>query len=270
MNRERLEMIRNGRADCPSELDLDHLIGNKLTASEGATLQQHVSGCSICGPKMELRRAGWAAFSRAEPPEMLAEIRRRMAEERAQSSRRFLPRQVRLVLGPLCAAAVLMLWIKWHSDPQQKQTTTTTTTTDSQPVYATRDKGGLALHVVRLKNGIVEPMISGERLAESEALKFKVDLPRAGHVNILGVESSGKRYVAWPGEAVGSTLRPSGDGQELPGAVASDGASGSETLYLVQCPQETGEPKQVCTDGPGTGPPVCPPSCAYSAFMFRR
>jgi hypothetical protein len=264
MNRQQLEGIRNGSSRCPSELDLDHLVGKRLSLSEASSLQQHVAGCSRCTARMEVRHGGWGAFSKAEPPVMMAAIRHRLAAENAKPSGRLPLRRLSLVLGSLCAAAGLVILVVRPTDRQ------TPPASGPRLAYDTRSKGGLALHVYRLASGIVEPMVSGERLSAGETIKFAVDLPRAGYVNVLGIDASGKLYVAWPSSASVSTLRQSGDGQELPGAMAPDGAEGPETLYVVQCPEATGQPVRICTAAQGSGPPVCPSSCASSPFMLRK
>jgi hypothetical protein len=114
---------------------------------------------------------------------------------------------------------------------------------------------------------------SGETFHPGDRLRFVVDLPFSGHVNVLGVEASGKLYVAWPIAENVPTLREVGMLQELPGALGLDASSGREMLYLVECPVAVGPPAIACQvkSLPGASAPlVCPSGCLLTPFVLHK
>jgi hypothetical protein len=132
----------------------------------------------------------------------------------------------------------------------------------------TRAKGSLALHVYRLEGDHTEEVISGGTFAPGDRLRFVVDLPAEGFVTVLGVESSGELYTAWPLEPGTQTRFAEEDNITLPGAVSLDEQPGQETLHLVHCPLEVGPPS--CTSGGVDAPPVCPEGCTTTAFVMVK
>ena len=97
-----------------------------------------------------------------------------------------------------------------------------------------------------------------------------VDLDRRGQVHVLGVESSGALYVAWPQVPQSPVIYDAGKAQALPGAVDLDHSVGRESLYLVSCPESVGSPAVVCkSNGPATAP-SCPPGCSQSVFVLNK
>jgi hypothetical protein len=132
----------------------------------------------------------------------------------------------------------------------------------------TRMKGSLALHVFRLQGEHSEEVLSGDRFAPGDRIRFSVDLPAEGQVKVLGVESSGALYTAWPLDSGVQTRLEKGNGIELSGAVSLDANPGRELLYLVRCPVEVGPPD--CTSGGADAKPVCPSGCAMSPFVLDK
>ena len=84
----------------------------------------------------------------------------------------------------------------------------------------------------------------------------------------MGIEADGARYTAWPppgGEPWAAV--DAGQGVDLPGAVALDGAPGTEHLYLVWCPAPV-EP--TCASAGAGAPPKCPEGCRMSPFVLKK
>jgi hypothetical protein len=133
-----------------------------------------------------------------------------------------------------------------------------------------REKGGLSLQVVRLVGDHTERPLSGDAFHAGDRLRFIVDLPSAGHINVLGSEATGGMYVGWPTQEGGATLRSAGKRQELPGAVVLDSSVGRETIYLAFCPAAVGVPAVVCHAGAVGAPPSCPDGCALTPFVLDK
>lgn len=263
MNQQALEKLRAGNASCPSDLDLDQLHQGELLAQVAARISEHVTGCTMCTARMESRKAGWQEIADVDPRSLLAGIRRRLDEEQVAQTQRSFWRRFAFILTPVvAAAAVLAIVVIGKRD--------TSSPTGDGDGLGVREKGGIALKVHRFANGQSQRVLSGERFVPGDRLRFVIDLPAAGNVNVLGVESSGNLYVAWPIGEGSSTLRPAGKDQELPGAVVLDNSAGRETMYLVHCPQSALVPSASCkTSGPGT-PLACPPSCASTPFVLNK
>lgn len=263
-----LERLRQGKPQCPSDLALDRLHAGELTGASARELESHIDGCDVCPQRMQERRAGFDAWPAADPRPLLAGIRRGLHESEAAASpaTSSLKSWLRLrsfFAAPLLAAAAALLLVMVVRQPGSNAPTIPT-----GQLETTREKGGLALHVYRLVNGQSQPALSGEIFAPGDRLRFVVDLPARGYVNILGVESSGSQYVAWPTEGAAAALRDSGKGQELPGAVSLDRSVGKETLYLVRCPEAVGSPHERCTTTAGSL--SCPAACERTPFVLDK
>jgi hypothetical protein len=260
------DSLRGGLKDCPSDLALDRLKAGELEGEEKLELETHLSACECCAQRLSLREAGFEAFPEVDPRRLLASTRRRADEPAGLGARVATWLQANLsTLAPLAAAgiavAVLAVTVGPGADPP---------VVDPAAAPTVRSKGEAILHVHRaLRGGGSEELQSGGAVAPGDRLRFVVDLPRAGHVAILGVEQSGKLYTAWPLKAEGGEKAlPAGPSQALPGAVTLDKSPGREVLHLVLCPEATGRPQ--CSPAGAGKSPRCPKGCATSPFVLNE
>jgi hypothetical protein len=238
-----LDTLRAGKPGCPSDLALDRLHHGELAADPAEALRRHLGGCADCAARLAERTRGFDAVPGADPRRVLAGIRRGLDAPAPRA------RWPWLAALAGVAASLALLPLLRPGGP------------------ASRTKGGLALHVYRARGERAEAMISGDRFAPGDRLRFVVDLPSAGAVRVVGVEARGALYTAWPQDpAAPSTLGP-GEGIALPGAVALDAQPGRETLYLVHCPAPLGPP--VCAAAAGEAP-RCTAGCALSPFVLEK
>ena len=263
--------LRAGHADCPSDLALDRLQAGELSSVQAEALRRHVADCALCPQRMSAREAGFANFKELDERQLLASIRRGLAEEPAPSLLERLLRRMRVMALPLsglavAAVAALVLLGRPGSSTQPMGGDPSL---NPSVIEETREKGGPLLQVYRLVDGRAQPALSGDTFKSGDRLRFVVDLPAAGQVAVLGVEPQGGLYVAWPGGS-DSGQRPMGKRQELPGAVALDASTGKEMLYLVWCPTETAAPAQACKTGGPEQPPRCPAGCQQSPFVMNK
>ncbi|PTL83868.1 hypothetical protein [Vitiosangium sp. GDMCC 1.1324] len=247
--------LRTGRPDCPSDLTLDRLQAGELPRERAQEAERHIAGCADCGARMAERRAGFGAIEGVDPRVMLARIRTGL-DRPASLSERLLGgfRRLFAPLAVVAAAAVAFVVVT----REQVQ----------QPSLDTRPKGSLALHVFRLAGDHAEEMVSGGAFAPRDRLRFTVDLPEEGYVTVLGIESSGALYTAWPLEPGTETRFAAGTGIELSGAVSLDAKPGRETFHLVHCPVKVGPPH--CTSSGAGAAPVCPAGCESTPFLMEK
>ena len=246
--------LRSGGPECPSELALDRLHAGELPPEVVQRTAQHVAGCAGCGARMAERRAGFDGLEGVDPRAMLGRIRAGL--DRPASLPERLGRLLRRLSAPLAlvaTAAVVLLLVRADQEPG---------------VGGTRFKGSPTLHVFRLRGDHAEQVLDGEPFAPGDRLRFTVDLLTEGYVKILGVESSGRLYIAWPLDPGAQTRFTAGHGSELPGAVSLDAQPGRETLYLVHCPLAVGPP--VCTAAIPGARPVCPEDCSLAPFILDK
>lgn len=258
MNTDALQRLKEGQADCPSDLALDRLHARELPPDRAQAVQAHIDACTVCPARMAQRQAGLDGFAEVDPRPLLAAIRRGVDADAATEKRSKVTawrKWLALIVAPLGVAATLAV-VMWARHPAVPVTGDDLDgygeggDGDSGPDQ-TRTKGSLALRVYRQVQGPGSPtaqsqqMVSGDRFAPGDKLRFVVDLPSDGQVAIVGVEASGATYTAWPSQNNLATARPGGKDQQLPGAVALDNSKGRETLYLVHCPHAS-EPPQ-CT-----------------------
>lgn len=273
MSEHNFQQLRSGQAGCPSDLMLDRLHAGELAPAAAESLAQHIAGCRDCPGRMESRKAGFAAFAGADPEQLLAGMRKRLAEPERPPQPTWAPPQrtsqgflrsarVLYAAAPLAAAAALTLLFVMKRGPVPAA--------DEPGADTVRLKGGPALHVFRLAGERTQPVMSGERLSPGDRLRFVVDLPKEGQVAIVGVEGDGKLYTAWPlgAGAESASQRPAGMRQELPGAVALDESEGQEPLYLVYCPEGSEAPR--CTSRGATEAPACPAGCVLQKFVINK
>jgi hypothetical protein len=245
--------LRAGNPECPSDFALDRFVSGELAAAQSEPIQKHTDTCQTCQTRLTERRAGFDAMDGVDPRRMLARIRTATAEAEEAPALGILG-WLRRLAAPLVvatvAAAVLLIPRKGPDDA------------------VVRTKGGFALHVLRFTDGRAEETISGARFHSHDRLRFTVDLPRDGAVGVLGVESSGSLYTAWPLEAGTPRDQKAGTRVELPGAVELDDARGQETLYGVLCPQAA-QLAQCRSRGTGQ-PPACPAGCETTPFTLEK
>ncbi|QRN99376.1 hypothetical protein JRI60_10305 [Archangium violaceum] len=253
MNPPDFGALRTGRPDCPSDFTLDRLHAGELPKEDTLKAERHVAGCVECGARMTERRAGFGAIEGVDPRVMLARIRTGL-DKPAPLPERLLGwlRQRSAPFAAAAAAAVVLLVVS----------------TQQVRPPENRAKGSLALHVFRFAGDHSEETVSGGAFKPGDRLRFVVDLPAEGHVTVLGVESSGALYTAWPFEPGVQTRFAEGTGIALPGAVSLDEKPGRETLYLVHCPVEVGPPN--CTSQGAIAAPVCPAGCVTTPFILVK
>jgi hypothetical protein len=244
--------LREGRPGCPSDFTLDRFHAGELAREEAWRTEHHVAGCADCGARMAERRAGFDAVDGVDPRAMLARIRTGL--DRPEPLPQRLLAQARRWFAPLAAVATAAIALVVVS--QQVETP------------GTRMKGAPALHVFRLAGDHAEEMVSGGTFAPGDRLRFAVDLPAEGQVTVLGVESSGTLYTAWPQEPGHRTQLPAGTAIELPGAVSLDAQPGRETLYLVHCPADGAPPS--CESAGSGNAPTCPSGCVTTPFVMDK
>ncbi|HEX8825498.1 MAG TPA: hypothetical protein VF794_36655 [Archangium sp.] len=246
--------LRQGRPECPSDFTLDRLHAGELSREEAQEPERHVAGCADCGARMAERRAGFDGLPGVDPRVMLGRIRTGLDR-------------------PLPLPQRLLGWLRRHVAPLTMVATAAvalllvTGQENVQPPM-TRAKGSLALHVFRLVGDHAEEAVSGGTFAPGDRLRFTVDLPSEGFVTVLGVESSGALYTAWPLEPGTQTRFGEDKGIPLSGAVSLDEQPGRETLHLVHCPIEVGPPR--CTSAGAKAAPVCPAGCVTTPFILVK
>lgn len=277
-----LERMRPTAAGCPDELLLDELHHGELSAQRAEELQRHVAGCSDCQRRMELRRAAFDAFPQVDARRLAAATHMRVVQDahardaQPRWSWGGLRKLLWMATPAMAVAAVAIVVItRPHTGTLGRvDGTSTATGVGQEPGDTVREKGGLQLHVLRQQADGAQSAQSGDMFHAGDRVRFVIDLPAPGHVNVLGVEADGGMYVAWPSAPGVATLRDAGRAQVLPGAVELDGRPGRETLYLVRCPQAAGVPATQCRVSTGSsggmGQLGCPPGCSTTAFVLNK
>lgn len=256
------DTLRTRKPDCPSPLALESYAVEELPADQAEAIRQHLPGCEAC--QKRLAANSFAAQPAFDERLMLAGLRRKLDEKQASQARA--RRWLRgLGLGGFSLAAAVGVVAMIFAAPRLFRTELTD---PSQP-ESVRIKGAPVLHVYLRRGDQQEEVLSGARFRPGDGIRFVVDLPAAGAVTVVGVESSGSLYVAWPrASSQDPTRLPAGKAQMLPGGMTLDESTGRETLYLVHCPQSTTTP--VCESRGNREPPRCPPGCTLSAYLLDK
>lgn len=264
--------LRSGRPDCPSDLALDRLVAEAVAPQESTSLREHVEHCDACTERLALRREGFAAFPELDAQKPLAALHRHLQVSqkagRAGALSAWLagPRLAFTATGAVALAVLAILLVRAPGGPHVEDGSILD---PAQLPDRVRLKGELALHVYRQEGQRAKEAMSGERFRPGDNLRFAVDLARAGHISILGIDAQGKLYTAWPlPEHRADIQKSAGRGQQLEGGVTLDDSLGEESLYLIACPRPE-EPSQCRSAGKGHEP-VCPAGCASSQFLLKK
>ena len=98
-------------------------------------------------------------------------------------------------------------------------------------------KGSLGLTVFCERGGQVQEAISGDTFFAGDRLRFRVNTSQAGQVMVVGRESSGELYSAYPLDGTNASQPLESGVHTLAGAVQLDAAAGQESLFLIHCEQ---------------------------------
>ncbi len=250
-----LDTLREGLADCPSNLALEELVTEDLSADRAREVRAHVSTCDRCRDRVAQRRGGFEAFPEVDAAALLAGIKEKDVAPVLHPPRPWGRAKVWAPVLLAVAAAVLLFVMPQSPAPVGPPEIGDTV----------RVKGALGLHVHRARGDHAEVVTGRDRFRPGDRLRFVVDLPADGYVQVVGVEASGRLYSAWPRTGPGQA-RSAGRGLALPGAVELDDAPGRETLHLVWCPSA---PPQCRTKGTAR-PPACQADCLSTAFVLEK
>jgi hypothetical protein len=136
-------------------------------------------------------------------------------------------------------------------------------TTDQDVV---RLKGSLNLTVHRARGGAVSSMQSGDVFKPGDRVRFTVTLAKRGQVMVLGRESSGVTYVAYPLKRSNRSVGHEAGRTDLPGSVKLDASLGREEFFGVFCPLEF-SPKDIILGDSG---PQGPEGCSFDRFEMVK
>ena len=215
--------------DCPSELRFERWQLGELAPADQAALDAHASGCPHCEARLAERRSLLENISPAERNRMLRHILGAGAAAKAPA-----PWWRRIFgdwgLSPaFAAAAALVVGVVYVGNRAGPS---------SDEADILRTKGSMSLSVYRERSGEVEIARSGERMQKGDRLRFGIEVPKAGHIMIVGVEAEGSYYVCHPASGSGrSSEVAAGRTEALPGAIELDDSIGRESLHLVHCPE---------------------------------
>ncbi|MBI4815460.1 MAG: hypothetical protein HY791_04350 [Deltaproteobacteria bacterium] len=226
---------------CPKDAALIAFDVGEAPGSERSAIATHLESCKHCQAFIAEMHGSFDSL----PPAFLTGVVGAMhiASAREPSTRARSTHWLGL-FGLAALAASLLLFVKPPQGP------------------STISKGGLELVVYRDRGGSVMAVSSGESFSAGDRLRFSVDLPKAAFVAIVGVESSGRKYPAFPSRGGLAQRLEAGSAQLLADAIALDASTGEEALHLIAC-ESTFEVISVDPMSPG-------PGCVVRTFVLDK
>lgn len=235
----------SAKAPCPSGLRLDAYCAGESDASEKEELRLHIAACERCRLEVERRQQGFAAFGGTEQA-YLARFRNRVEEHdraRVPSTDAAGPRQKRRpwsfawkaaasVLATAGLAVILMPSLRSPSMDPQKPERSASAQSGGPGIRA---KGGPSFEIFRSRDGIVEQVADDATLQTGDRLRFRVSLPRAQELMLVGQEQSGELYPVAGSSDQRSMSMQAGSQQLLEQTIELDDSQGREALHLVSC-----------------------------------
>jgi hypothetical protein len=125
------------------------------------------------------------------------------------------------------------------------------------------------LTVFRKRGEQVTEAVSGDAFRAGDRVRFQVSAPSAGHVLILGVESNGDSYMAFPSTGPEKSQPISEPDAMLPGAMELDDSPRTEWLHLVYCPQPFSRDR-VKASKQSPDKVTIPKGCSKDTFEMRK
>ncbi len=250
----------------PTDWTLERFVAGDLPTEEARALRERIASDPALKARVEGLRGGFAPDVDADA--MFAQIRTRVGEraptpedaahllgQRATRPPARSPfwRRLLLVTGPLAIAAVALLMARPPSP--------------SDPTDVVRAKGGLVLTVYRAVEGGAEVVHPGARLVPGDRLRFSVDVPRAGHLAVLGVDAARQVALLHPAGGEAAPRVEAARGVELPRAVSLDGTPGDEAIWAILCDAPF-EPGSIAWNT--NGHPDIPDGCAASSVGYTK
>ena len=201
---------------CPSQLQLDRLSGDEVTALERRRLEHHITGCPACERGVAQRAAERAEF--VADPRLLARLSERAS---AVPPARHRHRIAIAVPAILCAAAVLLVLRTRSSSPAIERRTVT--------------KGGFEARLVIERDGELLPIAgAGGLVHPGDRLQVAISVQAPRFVAVYSIDGAGtvSRYV--PIDRVMLAMA-GGAEQVLPNSTILDEVPGRETIAVFAC-----------------------------------
>jgi len=240
--------------DCPSEMALERYRLGRLDGEAHARLTPHVDDCPSCRQWLATAAEGLDGLPGFDHRPVLAAVRR---VEPTRPWWRWTPW---VMSGLAMAAAAAFFFLR---------PSTVAVEPVSPGVDGIRLKGKAALRVFRSNAEGEGEIESGTPVQPGDRVRFAVDLPGPGRVEIVGVEPDGDLYTAWPMKPSVEAVLPKGRMQVLEGTAELDDTLGTEALYLVHCPDREAAPG--CERGETVeAGPRCPEGCTRSRFDLLK
>jgi hypothetical protein len=271
--------------NCPSDLWLDRFRVGELTKTERARYEDHLNDCAACGQRLALRRAGFDAFPEVNEHALLSRLEARLETEAFNKAHatQGLPNEIQratkkdrgtwvdrlsallfpqggMQVLPRVAVLGLVLGVGFVWGRKSAET--------SEPPYdSVRSKGNISLRVFRKRGDVVEEMMSGETFTPGDKLRFKITLPERGELFVVGVETTGTLYGAYPSEGRRSVAMDAASDRLLDDALELNDSTGNEWLHAVYCPKRFD-----ISDLHAVGPDKlsAPEGCAISTFKMIK
>lgn len=209
------------------ELTAHELLLDELEAGRRRSAEAHLASCEGCRERLDGLRA---ELAEPLPPMEAQVVAFPQPPARPEPIRAPPPRRIPWVTGlagGLALAAGLLLFARWPQ-PETAQT----------PEHFTA-RGGSWFNVFRADaSGQVRPVASGDEVRAGDRLGFRVQLPRARQVMVLGLDDAGGApYMAWPEASVGHSQEVPGtpDPTDLNKAIELDATPGTERIIALQC-----------------------------------
>lgn len=276
------------RGDCPSNFKLDGLHAGDLELAQAKGISSHINSCKRCAARMAERQQGFTAFGDGGEQAYLARFCNRLDEVEREHKAEVKPVSVASwfqywIQNPwlptlVGAAMVLIVWnlgdlnqdFRRDDDTQsrsQPQFEGERQDRRSRPNTGIRSKGTGVFLVYLQRDKEVREIPEHTTLTQGDRLRFKVSLPRAGHVMLVGEESQKRLYPISAGDAQESIHREAGVDQLLENAIELDGSIGHEWIHMIYCPTLFNFSDLNVSDHAKL---VLPAGCSYRSFAINK
>ena len=264
-----------------SDLLLDRYVAGELSAVERHVVEQRIAADADAQARVAARRQGFepgfpkdAMLARiltevegkTAPPALTAALAAQTSPTRrpptvATRFGAWLGQRWWTVLGAAATGALVAFVVVRATSSEEGRGTGTPDDL--------RVKGGLGITIYRQTGDGSEVVLSGADFHSGDKLRFELTVPEPGFAMVVDLDPQGTLGPAWPLDSGRAGTVEAGK-ILLPGAVALDGAVGTEWLIAVLCPRPFAVADLQVGPGSAPGTIVAPAGCTTRPFELKK
>lgn len=221
-------MARTGEKGHCSELLLERLLYQVVTAEEQTWVRSHLSSCGGCSDRLAAMEESANLFQLRVYPRTLPVIHQRVSEPIERAGAALILRWAGALVPALALLIVGFVFVpQWFATTGPIQAPAAVTRTTNQA------KGEGLMRIYAKRQDSVFLVSDDEAMREGDALRFVPDAKGYSYLLVFSLEASGKLTVFYPYGSQSSGPLAVAPGNPVEGSIILDNSVGQERLWAV-------------------------------------